>query len=160
MRALPRHLAVAISAAIVALLIDPCIARYGYSPNASTEGTLVDCVNLGAALAAGCVWLVFSLLLRKPKFHQWLILGFFSPILSVPLFFQLTDWLSDYELNSYGFGLRESPLWKGFVVAIVLYWISIPFGLLTGVVAAFASKLADKLMQNKSAHPTAGHVST
>ncbi len=149
MRALPRHFAVAISAAIVAFLVAPCIARYGYSLNAFTEGTPVDDVGLVAALAVGYVWFAFSLFLRTPKFHQWLILGFFSPMLSVPLFYQITDWLSDYELHSYWFGLRESPLWKGLMVTFVLCWIFIPFGLLTGVVSAFASKLAVKLMQNR-----------
>jgi ABC-type spermidine/putrescine transport system permease subunit II len=158
MKFLPRHFAVAISAAIVALLIAPCIARYGYSLNAFAKGTPVVGVGLVAALAVGSVWFVFSLFLRAPKFHQWLILGFFSPILSVPLFYQITDWLSDYEIHSYGFSFRESPLWKGLMVTLVLCWIFIPFGLLTGVVSAFASKLADKLMQNKPAHPTAGNV--
>jgi len=146
MRDIPRHLAVAISTALVAYLVAPYIGRYGYSLNMFTEDTPVDGVGFVAALAVGGVWFVFSLFLREPRFQQWLILGFFSPIISVPLFYQYTAWLSGSGSHSYGF---ESPLWIGLMVTGILCWIFVPFGLLTGGVSAFVAQFVDKLMQNK-----------
>jgi|GEM_PF-5744986 len=146
MRTIPRHFAVAIATALVAYLIAPYIARYGYSLNMFTENTPVDGVGSVAAVVTGCVWFVFSLILRKPKLQQWLIIGFFSPVLSVPLFYQLTAWLSDSGSHSYGFG---APLWVGLMVAGMFCWIFVPFGLLTGGVSGFVAKIVDRLMQNK-----------
>ena len=136
-------------AALIAYFVVPYIARYGYSLIAITANTPENGVGLVAAIVVGLVWLMFSLFLRKPKFQQWFILGFFSPIITVPIFYQLTAWISQREQHSYGFGTRESPLWIGLMVTIMLCWLLVPFGLLTAGISGLVAKFVDNLIQNK-----------
>ncbi len=148
MKTLLRHISVVAGAAFLAFLIAPYIARYGYSLSAFTESSAVDGVRAVAALAVGLVWLIFTLALTKPRIQQWMILGFFSPILFVPLFYQFTAWFAGYGSHSYGFG---SPLEIGLMVAGMLSWIFVPFGLLIGVSSAVITRLIDNnKMENKA----------
>jgi hypothetical protein len=155
MKTLLRHAAVVASASLLAFLIAPYVARLGYSFNAFTENSSVDGVGAVAALSVGLVWLVFTLTLKRPRTQQWVILGFLSPILFVPLFYQLTAWFAGYGSQSYGFG---SPLQIGLMVAGILSWIFVPLGLLIGLCSAGVTWLVETKMHNKPAHPTAGNV--
>jgi hypothetical protein len=155
MKTLLRHAAVVASASLLAFLIAPYVARLGYSFNAFTENSPVDGVGAVAALSVGLVWLVFTLALKKPRTQQWVILGFVSPILFVPLFYQLTAWFAGYGSHSYGFG---SPLQIGMMVAGILSWIFVPLGLLIGLSSACVTWLIEPKKHNKTLHPTAGNA--
>lgn len=156
MKTLLRHAAVVASASLMAFLIAPYVAKLGYSFSAFTEDSSVDGVGTVAALSVGLVWLVFTLALKRPRTQQWMIVGFISPIFFVPLFYQLTAWFAGYGSHSYGF---ESPLLIGLMVAGILSWIFVPFGLLIGLCSAGVTWLIETTMHNKPAHPTAGNLS-
>lgn len=143
MKTLLRHATVVVSASLLAFLIAPYVARLGYSFNALTENSSVDGVGAVAALSVGLVWLVFTLALKRPRTQQWMILGFMSPIFFVPLFYQLTAWFSGYGSHTYGFG---SPLQIGLMVAGILSWILVPFGLLIGLCSAGVTWLIEPKM--------------
>ena len=94
----------------------------------------VDDAGGVAALAVGLVWLLFSLLLKKPRTHQWLALGFISPFLVLPLFLLLGAWFE-------GHGDPRTPLYLGFMVAVVFSWLCIPLGLAIGTSSAIITWL-------------------
>ena len=152
MKTLLRHAAVVASASLLAFLIAPYVARVGRPFSAFTANSSVDGVGAGAALSVGLVWLVFSLMLKRPRAQQWVILGFVSPIFFVPLFYQLTAWFAGYGTHSYGFGY---PLQIGLMVAGILSWIFVPIGLLIGLCSAGITWLIEPKMHNKTLHPTA-----
>jgi len=155
MKTLLRHAAVVAAASLIAFLIAPYIARLGYSFIAFTENASVDGVSAAGALSVGIVWLVFTLMLKRPRTQHWLILGFVSPIFFVPLFYHLTAWFEDYGSHSYGFGDR---LQISLIVTGILSWIFVPLGLLIGLSSAGVTWLIEQKKHNKTLHPTAGNA--
>jgi hypothetical protein len=145
-KTLTRHAAVVASASLLAFLTVPYIARLGYSFNAFSANSSVDCVRAVAALSLGLVWLVFTLTLRRPRTQQWVILSFISPIFFVPLFYQLADWFAGYGAHSHGF---ESPLQIGLMVAGILSWIFVPLGVLISLCSAGLTWLIESKKPNK-----------
>ena len=105
-----------------------------------------------AAMVSAGLWFTFSLLLRKPKIQQWLIIGFVSPFIGVPLLYQMAAWKSGY-----GSQLPElsSALFVGLMAATLLSWLLIPVGLLTGGLAAIVSRPFAKNEAQQGAAPNA-----
>ena len=143
MSRLPRHIIVAIIAGLIGYLAAPKIL------GGSAESVLKG-IEWHAALVSAGLWFAFSLLLRKPKIQQWLIIGFISPFLGVPLFYQMAAWKSGYGTHLPELG---SALFIGLMAAGLLSWILIPVGLLTGGLAAAVSRpFAKNEAEQDSAH--------
>ncbi|QQL44587.1 hypothetical protein [Sulfuriroseicoccus oceanibius] len=130
MKRLPRHLSIALVAAIVGFIAAPRIL--GVSAESVLRG-----IEWHAAIVSAGLWFTFSLLLRKPKIQQWLIIGFVSPFIGVPLFYQMAAWKSGYGSQLPELG---SALYVGLIAATLLSWLLIPVGLLTGGLAAIVSR--------------------
>lgn len=130
MKRLPRHLSVAIVAALVGFFAAPRIL------GGSAESVLRG-IEWHAALISAGLWFVCSLLLKRPKVQQWLIIGFLSPFVGVPLFYQMAAWRSGYGSQLPELG---SALLVGLIAAALLSWILIPVSLFTGGLAAVVSR--------------------
>ncbi len=141
MSRIPRHLTVALMAAIVGFVAAPLILG-------GTAESILRGIEWHAALVSAGLWFTFSLLLRKPKIQQWLITGFVSPFIGVPLLYQMAAWKSGYGAQLPELG---SALFVGLMAATLLSWLLIPVGLLTGGLAAAVSRPFKKIEAQQSA---------
>ncbi|MBK1790049.1 hypothetical protein [Persicirhabdus sediminis] len=141
MSRLPRHLAIAFIAALVAYIAAPRIL------GEAAESVLRE-IEWYAALVSAGLWFIFSLILTKPKIQQWLILGFISPFIGLPLFYSIAAWNSGYGTQ---IPEQGSALLFGLMAAGLLSWLLIPVGLLTGLLAAAVSRAFAKLETQQAA---------
>lgn len=115
-----------------------------------TAESVLRGIEWHAALVSAGLWFTFSLLLRKPKIQQWLIIGFVSPFIGVPLFYQMAAWKSGYGAQLPELG---SALFVGLMAATLLSWLLIPVGLLTGGLAAAVSRPFAKIEAQQATAP-------
>ena len=54
-------------------------------------------IEWNAAYSFAEDWLLFSVLLWKPNVGKWLILGFISPFVWLPIFYQVIVWHQGYD---------------------------------------------------------------
>jgi hypothetical protein len=140
MKKLHRHILVVAVAALLAFVISPYLADFCSFGFSYTEESSSDILKRVAALAVGLVWLGFTLALRNPRPQKWLILGFLSPILCVPLHYQLSAWFAGYGMGTVGY---ETPLIEGLMVAGIFSWIFVPCGVIFGSSSAFITWLLE-----------------
>ncbi len=99
---------------------------------------------------SACLWLAFSLCLRKPRPQQWLILGFLSPFLGAPLTLGTFALLRDHSLS---LGLAAESALFGMLAALLAFWYTIPIGLGMGLVAALLSRVFSRLESSAGDEP-------
>ena len=140
MRALLRHLAVALGAAFVAFVTTPSIAQLFSAFSLFMENESATKFGFLAALVSAFLWFLFSLLLRKPKLQQWIIIGFVSPFFDVPLFYQAVAFQSGYGTDFPEIG---SALLLGLITAGLISPLLIPIGMVTGAPSSMISRFIE-----------------
>ena len=75
-------------------------------------------IEWNTAYSFAVVWLLFSVLFWKPNVGKWLILGFISPFVWLPIFYQVIAWH-----QGYGFYFPElgPALLAGLLTAVVCF---------------------------------------
>ena len=140
MRRLPRHLIVAFIAAWAPII---------FLPFAQGMIKAMHGIELQAMLVSFTLWFAISLFIRRSKISLWLIAGFVSPFIGLPL---ICTFASDSGLQNGSLqpeavdsanviGSIIGKLLFGFVSAIFLSWIFIPVGLLMGLIGHGISNL-------------------
>lgn len=140
MRRLPRHLIIGFIAAWLPIV---------FLPFAQPMIKALEGIGLQAIFVSFSLWFSISLLIRQTKLSLWLIAGFVSPFIGLPL---VCCFASDTGLqsgaiqpeavNSATFvGSIISKILFGFISAVFLSWIFIPTGILMGILGHGISKL-------------------
>ena len=140
MRRLPRHLIIAFIAAWVPIL---------FLPFAQGMIKALQGIELQAMLVSFTLWFLISLFIRRSKLSLWLIAGFVSPFIGLPLVCSLaTDSgirsgsvQPEAVHNANLVGTFISKLLFGFISAVFLSWIFIPVGLLMGLIGHGVSRI-------------------
>jgi len=144
--AIARHACIASSAAIIAFIAAPGVTNYQSSFSLFTENRSVPGVAWITTPIYAALWLVFSLSLRHPRFQQWLILGFISPLICVPMVYLGMAITSGNGWSSIaGF----SPLILGLIASWLMSWLLIPIGLMMGVIANFITQMLTSATTNR-----------
>jgi hypothetical protein len=140
MRRLPRHLIIGFIAAWLPIV---------FLPFAQHLIKALGGIELQAMFVSFTLWFSISLLIRQTKLSLWLIAGFVSPFIGLPL---VCCFASESRLQVGAIqpeavdmttfvGLIISKLLFGFISAVFLSWIFIPTGILIGTLGHGISKL-------------------
>jgi hypothetical protein len=140
MRRLPRHLIIAFIAAWVPIL---------FLPFAQGMIKALQGIELQAMLVSFTLWFSISAFIKQSKLRSWLIAGFVSPFIGLPLVccfasntgLQAGSIQPEVVNNATFVGLIISKLFFGFISAVFLSWIFVPTGILMGILGHGISRL-------------------
>jgi hypothetical protein len=140
MRRLPRHLIIGFIAAWLPMV---------FLPFAQPVIKALEGIELQAMFVSFTLWFSISLLIRQSKLSLWLIAGFVSPFIGLPIVccFASNTGLQGGSIqpeavnNATFVGSIISKLLFGFISAVFLSWIFVPTGILMGILGYGISKL-------------------
>ena len=145
-RRIPRHVSIATAAAFVGYLTLPRMS--GSEPGSALKG-----LGLPGAIVLVILWFGFSLMLRRPKSQQWLVLGFVSPFVGGPLLFLYLAFAAGGVRSATDLGNVGTALAIGLGGAVMLSWMVVPIGMGMGCIAALISRAWSKHEAGQAAGP-------
>ena len=140
MRRLPRHLIIAFIAAWAPIL---------FLPFAQGVIKALQGIELQAMLVSFILWFSISFFIRRSKLRLWMIAGFVSPFIGLPLVCcfasdagpRVGSIQPEAVSNATFVGTVISKLLFGFISAVFLSWIFVPTGILMGILGHTISRL-------------------
>lgn len=130
MNSIIRHIAVAASSGLFALITVPLAIELLSALSLGDDSPVLS-FTLMAAGVSTILWFILSLILKNPRLQKWLILGFASPLLGIPIFYIALGAQSSASLSE--------SLFFGILATGFLSWIFIPLGILNGVLSHFVT---------------------
>ena len=125
MRSILRYITIALAAFLIGSVATPLtVALLTAFSLFDTQESILR-LGLIGGIASAITWLTASFCLHDFRVQQWMILGFLSPFVGVPIFFLLTS----YAAGAVSFTIA---LQAGVITAGMLCPLLCPVGLLSG----------------------------